>query len=427
MKGRTPCLLLLDPEHDSPAVALPPEAPPWRWPGTGRSFLPQGPSPQLAGAGLRVDGARPAGAGKARETWEEGHVVQVGGRLGVVARACSATGSQTIEILGFVTASPEAAFAAAWAAVAGATGLDSLVLASTGAGKERLAQVLHQARRRNGLGGPFIAVNLGGMRPEVCTSELFGHERGAFTGALQSRPGAFRRADGGVLFLDELGEAAPEVQASLLRAVELGEVRPLGRSETVSVRVQVVAATNRAFGPRLTVDGVREDLVHRLAGTVIRLPPLCDRPEDVLPLALHILAQQARKGSPPAELHYSAEDLLPALPWPGNVRQLARVVTSAAVLCAGAPITARAIQRVIGEWPMQGVCERSHAFYDLDSEIRRAARMGPRQRSIARERLGVPKSTFYRKIRKLREAESEPSQDDSSTRGGPTAARDGVV
>jgi len=332
-------------------------------------------------------------------------VVQVSGRLGVVARALAAPGRESIEVMGFVTASPEAAFAAAWAAVAGATGLDVLVLGPTGAGKERVAAVVHEAGLRNGRGGPFVAVNMGGMRPELCASELFGHDRGAFTGALQRRPGAFRRADGGVLFLDELGEAAPEVQASILRAVELGEVRPVGSSETLSVRVRVVAATNRAFGPPLCVEGVREDLVHRLAGAVIRLLPLAARPEDVLPLARHILEQQAGGGSRPAELHPSARELLPALPWPGNVRELARVLRSAGVLSAGAPITARAVERALGEWPVHEVRERICVYGDLDGEIRRAARMSPRQRAIARRRLGLPKSTFYRRLRRMRAEE----------------------
>ena len=406
MKGFSPCLLLLDPERDTPLVAMPSGAPRWRWPGTGRRSLSPAPSPHAVGDGLRVDGAKPAGSREAGRILREGRVVQAGGRLGVVARACTMSGGEHIDVLGFVTASPEAAFAAAWAAVAGATGLDALVLGSTGAGKERVASVIHEARRRNRRDGPFVALNLGGMRPEICASELFGHARGAFSGAVQSRPGAFRRAEGGVLFLDELGEAAPEVQAALLRAVELGEVRPVGRSEAVSVKVQVVAATNRACGPRLEVEGVREDLVHRLAGAVIRLPRLADRPEDVLPLAHHILAGDARRsGSHPVALCSSARDLLPTLTWPGNVRELARVVRGAAVLCAGTPITARAVQRVLGEWPVCEVREPVCYFGLLDDELRRVARMTPRQRGIARRRLGLPKSTFYRRLRMLRSAD----------------------
>ncbi len=194
-----------------------------------------------------------------------------------------------------------------------------LVLGETGTGKEMVARALHRHSAR--ADRPFIAINCSAIPKELLETELFGHVRGAFTGATGDRPGCFRAADGGVLLLDEIGDMALDVQAKILRALQEGEVTPLGSHKTVKVDVRVVAATHRELAAAVREGRFREDLFYRLNVLSIRVPPLRERLADIIPLAEHFLRRAAAPEAPKA-LSASAAQWLVRHAWPGNVREL---------------------------------------------------------------------------------------------------------
>jgi DNA-binding NtrC family response regulator len=200
-----------------------------------------------------------------------------------------------------------------------------LVEGESGVGKELVANALHAGS--SAAAGPFVTVNCGAIPRELVASELFGHRRGAFSGAHEARRGAFDSADGGTLFLDEIGELPVDVQPALLRAVELGEVRAVGDDVARRVKVRVVAATNRDLEAEVRAGRFRQDLFYRLAVVRLRVPPLRDRPEDVEPLAQRF-AQSVGLAELPA--HVVAE--LRARTWTGNARELYNAVQSYAAL-----------------------------------------------------------------------------------------------
>jgi two-component system NtrC family response regulator len=194
-----------------------------------------------------------------------------------------------------------------------------LVLGETGTGKDLVARALHRHSAR--AGAPFVAINCAAIPPELLESELFGHVRGAFTGAAGDRPGCFRAADRGVLLLDEIGDMALPVQAKILRALQQGEVTPLGSHRTVRVDVRVVAATHHDLAAAVRDGRFREDLYYRLDVLSVRVPPLRERLADIVPLAEHFL-RRAAGGAPPKALSSGAAQALLQHRWPGNVREL---------------------------------------------------------------------------------------------------------
>jgi transcriptional regulator with PAS, ATPase and Fis domain len=196
-----------------------------------------------------------------------------------------------------------------------------LLCGETGTGKEVLARALHQASAR--ARGPFVALNCAALPEALLESELFGHMRGAFTGADQNRSGLFEAAQDGTLFLDEIAEMAPALQAKLLRALQEGEVRPLGGTEIRHVDTRVVGATHRDLSEEIAAGRFRSDLYYRLAVICLKLPPLRKRHEDILPLARALLQRHAeREHKPGCVLSQPAGDLLLAYAWPGNIREL---------------------------------------------------------------------------------------------------------
>jgi DNA-binding NtrC family response regulator len=206
-----------------------------------------------------------------------------------------------------------------------------LILGETGTGKELVAAALHRLGRRRG--ARFEAVNCGALTRELLRSELFGHERGAFTGAVDRRPGLLREADGGTVFLDEVAELAPDAQTVLLRFLGDGEVRAVGASRVGHVDVGLIAATHRDLDAAVDQGRFREDLYYRLAGFILTVPPLRERLED-LPLLVEHVRRRAnlRHGLAIDRVTDSALDRLAAYPWPGNVRQLQFVCTAAMLL-----------------------------------------------------------------------------------------------
>nr|WP_224370132.1 sigma 54-interacting transcriptional regulator [Hyalangium versicolor] len=198
---------------------------------------------------------------------------------------------------------------------------DVLVQGETGTGKELCAEGIHLASKRSK--GPFVIVDLAGIAPSLIESELFGHVKGAFTGAHTDRAGAFERANGGTVFLDEVGELPSEIQPRLLRVLERRQVKRVGANDYRTVDVRVVAATHRDLEASVQAGKFREDLFHRLAVLRVTLPALRERPEDI-PLLVDTVLQ--RTGKPPSALSEQTRALLAQYPWPGNVRELRNVV-----------------------------------------------------------------------------------------------------
>ena len=213
-----------------------------------------------------------------------------------------------------------------------------LLLGESGTGKEVLARFLHRASSRDR--GPFVALNCAALPEHLLEAELFGYERGAFTGAAQSKPGQLELASGGTLFLDEIGEMSPSAQAKLLRVLQEREFQRLGGTRTLKTDARIVAATNRALD-RAMLDGrFREDLSYRLNVFPIRLPALRERQDDILALTEAFLtAIGAGMDRPPAGISRDARQLLLDHPWPGNVRELRNTLERAAILCDGGLIT----------------------------------------------------------------------------------------
>ena len=206
-----------------------------------------------------------------------------------------------------------------------------LITGESGTGKERVAEALVRASRR--ADKPFVRFNCAALTPELAEAELFGHARGAFTGAVHARGGLFREADGGTLLLDEVGELAPATQAKLLRVLQEGEVRPLGEDHTYRVDVRVLAATHRDLASLIGSGQFREDLLYRLKVVTLHVPPLRERPEDIPVLARHFLARAAQRfGVAPVRVTNELLARLESYPWPGNVRELENALESAVAL-----------------------------------------------------------------------------------------------
>jgi two-component system response regulator HydG len=269
-----------------------------------------------------------------------------------------------------------------------------VVLGETGTGKEIIARTLHANGSR--ADRPFVAVNVAALPADLLESELFGHARGAFTGAATARTGLFQEADSGTLFLDEIGEMPLGLQAKLLRALQDGQIRRVGESQTFGVDVRIVCATHRDLAARVREGSFREDLYFRLKVLTLQVPPLRDRGEDILPLALQFLDRE-RLTSP--GFTPRAQALLLAYRWPGNVRELENAVRHGAALAAGAAIDVidlpeelAAIARApAAELATIAEVERAHILRVLDA-------CGGSQTEAARI-LGVARNTLWRKVR----------------------------
>lgn len=202
-----------------------------------------------------------------------------------------------------------------------------LIEGSSGTGKELVAEAIHRHSKRSQ--GPWVVFDCSAVAPDLIESELFGHVRGAFTGAIADRKGVFEAASGGTLFIDEIGELPAELQPKLLRVLESGQVRPVGSTETRETSVRVVAATNRTLAQEVEESRFRADLYYRLAVIHVRLPPLSQRPEDIPLLVSHFLSQA---GAEDVSVSFETMGRLQLHPWPGNVRELKNYVERAVLL-----------------------------------------------------------------------------------------------
>jgi transcriptional regulator with GAF, ATPase, and Fis domain len=215
-----------------------------------------------------------------------------------------------------------------------------LIEGETGSGKELVSRGIHECSGRKD--SPFVVVNCGAISPELIESELFGHEKGAFTGATAQRRGAFEIAHGGSIFLDEIGELPLRLQPKLLRVLEQKEIKRVGGNNSILVDVRVLAATNRNMRKEVSGKNFRDDLYFRISTITLPVPPLRDRREDILPIAIHFLSDVASRANRPApELSAPAAEFLSSYDWPGNVRELRNAIQRAVVMSDGPSLEVR--------------------------------------------------------------------------------------
>jgi two-component system nitrogen regulation response regulator GlnG len=227
------------------------------------------------------------------------------------------------------------------------TDLTVMISGESGTGKELVARALHEYGRRRA--GPFVAVNVAAIPRELVESELFGHEKGAFTGAQARGVGRFEQAEGGTLFLDEIGDMPLDAQTRLLRVLQEGEYTTVGGRQPIKTNVRIIAATNRDLRQLINQGQFREDLFYRLNVVPIRLPPLRERSEDIPDLVRHFLAQAEREGLPRKSLAPEALDMLRRHRWPGNVRELENLVRRLAALYTEDVISAQTVRNELAE------------------------------------------------------------------------------
>ncbi len=227
------------------------------------------------------------------------------------------------------------------------TDLTVMIMGESGTGKELVARALHDYGRRRY--GPFVAVNMAAIPKELVESELFGHERGAFTGATNRGIGRFEQAEGGTLFLDEIGDMPIEAQTRLLRVLQQGEYTTVGGRTPIKADVRIIAATNRELRQLIHQGLFREDLYYRLNVVPLRLPPLRERGEDIPDLARHFLRKAEEEGLPVKRIEADAFDLLKRYRWPGNVRELENLIRRLAVLHSGDTISAAVVAGELNE------------------------------------------------------------------------------
>jgi Nif-specific regulatory protein len=281
-----------------------------------------------------------------------------------------------------------------------------LIEGETGTGKELIARSIHAASpRRDEL---FVAVNCAALSEGILESELFGHKRGAFTGAHADRKGLFDVANGGTLFLDEISETTLGLQAKLLRVLQEGEVRPVGDDRSHSVDVRVVAATNRKLADEVAAGRFREDLYYRLRVFPIRLPALRDRKEDIPALVRHLIQRiSAQLGKPVGEPTAEAIAMLQAYPFEGNIRELANEIERAVILAdPGAPITDDLLSEHVqqaaaaGDGAAPGALQHRTDTFERDQIVEALARAGGVKTKVAEE-LGLTPRGLAKKMRRL--------------------------
>jgi len=277
-----------------------------------------------------------------------------------------------------------------------------LITGASGTGKELVARAIHQHSRRADM--PFVPINCGAVSETLLESELFGHEKGAFTGADRSRHGLFKVASGGTLFLDEVTETSNMMQVKLLRVLQEGQVRPVGSNTIIPVDARVLAASNRDVDELVQAGHFREDLYYRLAVVVIHLPSLGERREDIPLLVRHFLDDFNQRNQRRVSIRDEAVSVLASLPWPGNVRELENAVERLAIFSSLGEITAADVERSSAPLTTSGEPDATPAGSLREMErqhILRAMRDADGNRSLAAKRLGIGRKSLYNKARRL--------------------------
>lgn len=278
-----------------------------------------------------------------------------------------------------------------------------LIEGETGSGKELVSRGIHECCARKD--GPFVVVNCGAISPELIESELFGHEKGAFTGATVQRRGAFEIAHGGTIFLDEIGELPIRLQPKLLRVLEQKEIKRVGGNETLLVNVRIVAATNRNLRKEVSEQNFRDDLYFRIGTITLSVPPLRERREDILRLASHFLTDVSRRTDQPVPtLSDAAADVLSACSWPGNVRELRNAIQRAVVMCDGPTLESADFAFLHTPGPGSSALSDGGSLSKWEQSERanilsELSRQRGNKTRTARE-LGIAKSTLFEKLKK---------------------------
>ena len=284
-----------------------------------------------------------------------------------------------------------------------------LITGESGTGKELVAAEIHGRSRR--AMRAFVVLNCAAIPETLLESEMFGFERGAFTGAVQKKPGQFKLADGGTLFMDEIGEMPLAIQAKLLRAIELGEFVPLGSSKPLKVNVRIIAATNRDLEKLVRTGQFREDLFYRLNVFPIRIPPLRDRKDDIVPMAEHFLEEWSpapARGGSGAAVSAEVASKLKGYSWPGNVRELKNVLERAVILAGKDPIAPEHVM-IMNAQPAKGSLEQRLISFlgevplpEIEKRlIELALGEAKGNKSKAAEMLGITRRTLYGRLEKF--------------------------
>lgn len=280
------------------------------------------------------------------------------------------------------------------------TDISVLIQGESGTGKELIAKAIHHHSLRKSR--VFMPVDCAAISENVMESELFGHKRGAFTGADQSTMGLIRSADKGTLFLDEVGELPVQMQVKLLRTIQEQTVRPVGSTQLIPVDVRIVAATNRNLADAVSNGEFRQDLYYRLSAMTIHAPPLRDRGEDIQVLSEHFASGMDREGLSPKGISDDAVQVLRRHAWEGNVRELENVIRTATAFARGDTIGASDLSTISmnGTLPLPGLDETSASLSDYEEEaIRKALEMSGGNRRSAAKKLGISEATLYRRIK----------------------------
>jgi len=294
-----------------------------------------------------------------------------------------------------------------------------LLFGETGTGKEFIARVLHHNGPRNK--GPFVGVNCTAIPQELFESELFGYERGAFTGANQRKPGLCEQAEGGTLFLDEIGDLNPSMQAKLLRVLQERSFKRLGGQEDIDVDFRLIAATNRELRKDVAQGKFREDLFFRLNVVSLTLPPLRNRTEDIIPLCLTTLIRQSKDlGKEVTAIEPEAQQLLERYPYPGNIRELENIMERAAIFCRGKSLTQGDLPREVHEEAHSSVNAITRGdqqvvrmemilgektLADIESDlIEEVMRVSDYNKSLAAKYLGITRFALDRRLKKIPES-----------------------
>ncbi|HSM85022.1 MAG TPA: sigma-54 dependent transcriptional regulator [Candidatus Limnocylindrales bacterium] len=281
------------------------------------------------------------------------------------------------------------------------TDVSVLILGASGTGKELVARAIHDHSGRAKM--PFVPVNCGALPENILESELFGHEKGAYTGADTSRPGLFEAAHGGTLFLDEISETRPGFQVNLLRAVQEQQIRRVGSHKYTPVNVRILAASNRDLTRMMAAGQFREDLYYRLSVVEIKLPSLEERREDIPLLVQHFLKRSNHKNNRNVTIAADGLRALTAAPWPGNVRELENLVERLAIFCTSGEIGAADVENERRTVPSNGAAiESAKTLEDMERQhIMRVLQEHAGNKSKAARALGIERKTLYQKARRL--------------------------
>jgi len=275
------------------------------------------------------------------------------------------------------------------------TNVPVLIQGESGSGKDMVAEALHRESPRRD--GPMVPVNCGALPTGLIESELFGHVKGAFTGAIRHKPGRFELARGGTIFLDEIGELSPEMQVKLLRVLQDGTYERVGGEESVKTDARFISATNLDLDKAIVTGRFRPDLFYRLSVVPVRVPPLRERSQDVTLLARHLLRKAAKEyGKEIPELSPSLNEVLLAYPWPGNVRELENAVRHALIRSDGSRLEPEHLPRSIVRFARSRKVVPERAGVLDDVVVARALRQAEGNKVLAARHLGVSRATLYR-------------------------------